>query len=508
MLVAVELGEQLLSELDLTASVLTEATWKSDLLPQALVDRYAESNTQTVGEYIAENGKASLTPDPADVIAASKWQYGRRPVAVLPIVERVLYRAVVDVISPNLPEIPRGEEAYSAFSRSPIDIQGMNYVLTTDLSNFYSSIPTGRLANELVERTGRWEPIEWLKRFWLSIADGHPGIPQVSQASDLIAGAYADELHRRILRRNLKAWRWSDDFRIATADASAAYAALEIFDEETRKLGLSVNERKTRTQPTAEYQEHLGARARRQLEITRQVVSDIAEFGFDHYEGKAYTPSEAEVRAGAAWEILSYWRTERAASKHSFDAIAQIELASLLGDALGVLAVLQDSVATGDCAEILLSEPQLTPAIAFYLGSVAAKEPDKVRETLSGIIQTVPLTRWQRLWILDLYSKADVAITQIQGDVAAWMRSGLTDSSETMRGVSAWALAMNWELRGEQWNEVSANATRLSSPWLSAALHTALGIRREHHLASLSADLLDRSIYEWVGQWNPFPAPF
>jgi hypothetical protein len=108
--VAVELSDQLLSELDLLSSVQAEATWDSDLLPRALVDKYTLENAQAVSEYIAERGRASLSPNPADSVAASKWQYGRRPVAVLPIVERALYRAVVQTISAELPTIPRGKK--------------------------------------------------------------------------------------------------------------------------------------------------------------------------------------------------------------------------------------------------------------------------------------------------------------------------------------------------------------------------------------------------------------
>lgn len=104
-----------------------------------------------------------------------------------------------------------------------------------------------KLCEELVQRSGRWQPVDWLKNFWLQISDGNIGLPQVSQPSDLVAEAYADELRRRLLRRGLHAWRYADDFRLAAKSHGEAFTVLEAFDEEARRLGLFVkNARRTR----------------------------------------------------------------------------------------------------------------------------------------------------------------------------------------------------------------------------------------------------------------------
>jgi hypothetical protein len=182
-----------------------------------------------------------------------------RPVAFLPILERVLYRAVVGVIGDELPESHRIGDKWATAVNGPLSVDNATHVVVTDLLNFYSSIPTERLTAELIQRTGRWEPNDWLKSFWVSIAGGNNGIPQVSESSDLIANAYADELHRRLLRRNVKCWRYVDDFRMAASSLSVAFGCLEVFDEEARALGLTVNERKTQTLTLERYRARLDA---------------------------------------------------------------------------------------------------------------------------------------------------------------------------------------------------------------------------------------------------------
>jgi hypothetical protein len=173
-----------------------------------------------------------------------------------------------------------------------------------------------------------------------------------------------------------------------------------------------------------------------------------------------------------------------------------------------VLQVLEDPSAIPLCSEILRIDPQLTPQVVRYLRKLVAKEHDKVYETLQTIIEDVPLNRWQRLWLLDLCASDEVVSASLDRTVARWIKSNVSDSSEVVRGVTAWALARNWSLNAEQWNTLIARSTPLGSPWLSAALHTASGFDRALRKTVLSSDRLDRDIYRWVGEWNPFPRPF
>ncbi|MCH6169839.1 RNA-directed DNA polymerase [Pseudonocardia alaniniphila] len=499
------LSSRLLDELNLAEAAKAEAEWTPDLVPSQLVNAYAAANVEAVVDYVSEKGRTSLETAPADVIAASKWQYGRRPVAFLPLTERVLYRAVVATLADDLPFVPRGKEAYRSFQRRALIAQGATHVVTTDLANFYSSIPTDRLVSELVDRTGRWEPVEWLRDFWLHAADGSNGLPQVSQPSDLVAESYADELHRRLLRRNVRAWRWADDFRFAATSANDAYAALEIFDEEARKLGLTVNERKTRTQTIAEYGKSLDAGAERLQKITKEVAADLTDF--NPYDDSIITPSEAQVQEGAAEAILEYWRKEKSTGQGRLDLLAQMELASLLRHSLSILEVLARPSAIEHCADILQSDPQLTPQVVRYLAALSEAEQGGVRSAARYIIENIPLNRWQRLWFLDLYSQANLAPVYDREVAIPWIESNLTDTSEVLRSSAVWALSMNWTLTQDQWNLVTGSATSLGTPWLSAGLLNSSGPIDQRDTL-LSSDKLARGVYNWTKTWDPFPPPF
>src|SRR5439155_25992626 len=121
---------------------------------------------------------------------------------------------VVATLADLLPPSSRGSDNYHEFQQGPISSPDYRYVVTTDLANFYGTIRADRMATSLVQRTGRWEPIRWLRDFWLTISGGLDGIPQGYWASDMVADAYADDLHRNVVRRGLDSWRYVDDFRM------------------------------------------------------------------------------------------------------------------------------------------------------------------------------------------------------------------------------------------------------------------------------------------------------
>jgi hypothetical protein len=364
------LDPRLADELDFEDAVRQESAWAPDLLPQPLDTLFAGENVTATADVVAELGQASLRISPADVIAANKWRYGRRPVAVLPLVERILYRAVVNHIRDDLPVVERGNGKHEEFEASPLESSDTQWVVITDLANFYSSIPTVKLCEELVQRSGRWQPVDWLKNFWLQIADGNIGLPQVSQPSDLVAEAYADELHRRLLGRGLQAWRYADDFRLAARSQASAFAALEVFDEEARRLGLFVNERKTYTLSRGRYVELREESNRRLAGIFRAVSDELTQF--DPYTSESVTPSQAEVLRGTAVHMLSPWQSEITAPTQAGDTQTQIVMAKGVRTAFDVLRSLADPAALSACSTVMQYESQLTPTVIAYLKAIAA----------------------------------------------------------------------------------------------------------------------------------------
>ena len=157
--------------------------------------------------------------------------------------ERVLYRATAKLLADGLAG-ERQDDDYATFLNAPVN-NDENFIIITDLANYYSSIQIDRLADVLLSRTGKWSIISWLRDFLLAISPDIGGLPQGNYASDRLADTYADTLLRKLRRRGLATWRHADDFRIGASSYQNTINALEIFDEEVRALGLFVNERKT-----------------------------------------------------------------------------------------------------------------------------------------------------------------------------------------------------------------------------------------------------------------------
>jgi reverse transcriptase-like protein len=495
------LAPSLLKELDIKSALRAEIGWHPDLVPDAMINSYAVENFDTVLGYITELSKGNIVFGAADVVAADKWQHARRPVAFLPLAARVLYRAVVSLMRDHLPELNHRNTQYREMQDGPLNAKGITHVVMTDIANYYGSIPTHQLSRELIQRTGRWEPNEWLREFWTEISKGQNGLPQVSQPSDIVADAYADELHRRLLRRNVRSWRYSDDFRMVAKGRNSALSILEMFDEEARTLGLAVNERKTKIVELESYGKIISSASRRLQEISESARATLTEF--DPYTERVIEPEEAEVQQAAAAEVVQYWAAHRGGS---LDVGDQIELANLLDRALMLLGTVRNASAVPFCTDILQLDPQVTPQVIKYLIEMSKEDPDEIKHRLHCIVQSVPLSRWQRLWALYAYSQESLA--SFDSGPREWMASNLSDSSEVVRSTAAWALAMSRSLKISDWCRLAETATSLGRPWLAASLAADLGWTEKERVTAVSGDRLDRDIYRWVSECDPFIVPF
>jgi len=145
------------------------------MLPVQPVDAAAKGDLDLATSWMVTCSHAEQQYAPAHVIAAHKWRYGRRLVAALPLYVRVLYRALVDLLEEGLaPDRASGD--YATFQRCAIE-EGSDYVLSTDLANFYASIKVETLCRALLARTGDWAVVDWLQRLLTSIGGSLGGIP-------------------------------------------------------------------------------------------------------------------------------------------------------------------------------------------------------------------------------------------------------------------------------------------------------------------------------------------
>ena len=229
-----EADPALLTRMDIRSALDTETSGpRRDLLPVQVGDLAARTKLDEVAAIIATRAREGrVGTKPAPVLAASKWRHGRRPAAALALPERVMYRAAASLLGDGLAD-ERDKNDHAAFVNAPVQ-NGDGFVIVTDLANYYSSVQIDRLADVLLSRTGEWSTVTLLRDFLRAISPSVGGLPQGNYASDRLADTYADTLLRKLRRRGLSAWRYSDDFRIGASSYQNAINALEVFDEMRR----------------------------------------------------------------------------------------------------------------------------------------------------------------------------------------------------------------------------------------------------------------------------------
>ena len=203
----------------------------------------------------------------ADVVLSDKGWRGVRPLHVMTLPDRVLYRALVELIGKALPENLRHRRPAADFRQAPLGVPNARYIIKTDVTAYYEFVDHDRLADELIAQTGEEPAIDVLTALLGNVMRRRVGLPQVHTASDVLGDTYIDPARRRLLRRGHVTFTYSDDFRVASPSLGAARSAVEACAEEVRELGLVLNDRKTYTYRANNYRRSLTsfADAERQL---------------------------------------------------------------------------------------------------------------------------------------------------------------------------------------------------------------------------------------------------
>lgn len=491
-----EVEPDLFNRLDIRSALADETSSpKRDLIPVQVGDLAAAKKLDEVASIIATRAmEGGIGNRHASVLAASKWRHGRRPVAVLPLAERVLYRAATALLNDGLVEA-RDKDGYEALVNAPI-ANGDKFVIVTDVANYYSSIHVDRLANVLLSRTGEWSVISWLREFLQSISPDVGGLPQGNSASDRLADTYADTLQRKLRRRGLTAWRYSDDFRIGVPSYQEGINALEIFDEELRSMGLFVNERKTYIVRRTKYVEN--------TEREQQAFTDAWKVKreqlttFDLYGLEPDIPEDLDIYGAVAMEELGAW-AEAVKVVREDDKKAMPSRLDL-GLVLSILSMVGEPAALDHVQELLLMEPQLTFRVASYLYDLSETHAADVDAAIYATINETALSRWQSVWLCRALSNPDRELdwpgpVPLSSKVANWLTAQAANKDEVLASHATWALAVTGSLTKDVWSSLNQLPGSYVTQFSAASL---AGLPTADRDALDSGDLFDKIIRKWA----------
>lgn len=498
-------SEPLMRELDFVRALREEKDWKPDLAPTQLIDEAFPCDAdKEFAEYLKGVTQAEISEPYADLITASKWRHGRRPLHIMPIRERVFYRALVNLIEDDLPKYERSSEAFDNFEQGPIAVCDTGFVIKADIANYFASIDHELLSREIVSRSGRQEVAQVLASFWRSLFNRGVGIPQMSEPSKSLAELLTENLHRSLVRRGLKVWRYADDFRIGVNTRSECVSALDAIHEESRSLGLSLNDWKTHVLPMGRYKDLVNEPMEQESAARSSVIEDLT--AWDPYSDTGndiYVPDDDDdhVYIGAAVQLLSDLASEEA------DAILEHsglrERHRLIRKSIDILEFFQDDSGLPFVSETLIQEPQLTPAVCRYLTSVATKNPDVVRQTILDILTKSSPNKWQQIWLAWTLQAPSLEIPAKSQDLTDFVTALLVDRSEFARSNALWAAARHKMLRQEQWAAVAESVRTLGAPYVAASLSGVTGLSEADRKRLMPTTKLDILAAEWGARCIP-----
>ncbi|MER6738559.1 RNA-directed DNA polymerase [Streptomyces puniciscabiei] len=490
-------------ELDFERALGEEKSWKPDLAPVQLIDEAfpCDADEEYAG-YLKGIMQAEISQPYADLITASKWRHGRRPLHIMPIGERVFYRSLVNLIEDDLPTIERSGDAFEDFEGGPLSSGDVHFVIKADIANYFSSIDHELLSREIVSRSGRNEVAEVLSSFWRSIFGRGVGIPQMSEPSKRLAELLVENLHRNLVRRGLKVWRYADDFRIGVKTRSECVSALDAMHEESRTLGLSLNDWKTHVLPIKRYSELLSEPLEQENAARSSVIEDLTSW--DPYSDTGDLPDDEEVYAGAAVQLLSELASEEpdAILEHS----GLRERHKLIRKSIDILAFFQDDSGLPYIADTLIKEPQLTPAASRYMLAVASKNPESASRTVLDILSKSSPNKWQQIWLVWTLQDPSLNLAADSLDaqtLAGFIRSLLVDRSEFARGNALWTAARHKLLSQDQWATVAESVRALGSPYVAASLSGVSDITEADRKRLLPTSKLDILAADWGARCIP-----
>ena len=476
-----------------------------DLLPPSVTEEAVPAYADELGEYyrgLAKNGRHLGT---VPVTHGWKSTSGLRPISTMSVLQRVALRALGLDLLEHLEAPERTRDAHRAFVLAPVEA-GVEYVVLTDVAAFYGFVAHDQLAMEILRRTGEEYLAETTARLLDEYMERSFGLPQTSLTSDLLSEVYIDVAHRALVRDGIEVWRFNDDFRLGASSYQAAQRALVGLAEHLDELGLALNEAKTWVMRADTYAASLQRpeEAENRIEDQAEIEADQEVWSTDDY-GEPELVEEGPHEDGfvdrltdEAVRILDLWNA--ATGRESGETRSRLELSKIrtfAGRAIGILGVVESSLAIQYLDALLSVEPQFAPQVSRYLSRIGGASSSAVKSWYADNAANIErLTEWQQVWLLEPlienYGWGEEAIGQ-------WV-TGMLESSANPYVRSRAALCLAW---ADQVEVADLLTLYSGTPeGFRADVAAAVVARTTEELSDVSPDLARESVeVRLVAEW-------
>ena len=349
--------------------------------------------------------KADYTPSPINFCDVPKRGGTIRTGNYLTIEDRVVYAACVGACQPKIYDAVKwaqdevdfsyrlsGDHAlkrwfkniyggWKSFRKTSLSkLEKFDFVVFTDISNFYDAIHIRTLTSDLSHLSVSQEIVSILSdclQSW-DVFEGR-GIPQGISASHLLAKLYLNNIDKNLKRMGYSHCRYSDDYRIFCESPSQAKSALIDITKLMRNRGLKMQTAKTEIMSAED--------ARKEIENVQPVIQRIRDRFVEEVNTKIPTgepylglvEADKAVRERALDDpslevVKEAYERYFISGNREFDKSLFHFLIKRLGDQ-------GDETAVNHCMTLLTTHPQETAYILDYfqkIGHINKLESDFV----------------------------------------------------------------------------------------------------------------------------------
>lgn len=240
---ALRVPNSVLSQLDLRAALELEVSGGNGsrpLVPPSVIDPLVLADLPTFAQHIEDRIRGGLHDRTVEVLKAKKSFGSTRPVPILSISERCLFRSIEQAFRSLAPTEVATPLEYDAMQTGPIEAK-CAWVVTADVTACFQYIDHDVLRDELVGNVGRADLADSLTDLLGHLLGRRFGVPQGSSSSDLFVDFYLDIAVRSLLRAGHAVWRHVDDFRLGASSVGNVHRAIEGLEGALAPLGLVLN---------------------------------------------------------------------------------------------------------------------------------------------------------------------------------------------------------------------------------------------------------------------------
>ncbi|HEU0115086.1 MAG TPA: reverse transcriptase domain-containing protein [Thermomicrobiales bacterium] len=264
-------------------------------------ERLRDANLLALADAVRDGTYRPGAPRRVDIRAKTKT----RRIAILPVADRVLQRAALEVLTPIAEPIflpcsfgyRPGRSVQDAVERIvELRDRGLTWVVDADIEDCFGSLDHD-LLRQFFEPLAPDMGLRRLLALWATIPHGRlappkSGIPLGAVISPLLCNVYLHHLDRSLRRRRLQIVRYADDFVILCKSEAHADRALRTTEKVLGGLRLRLNRAKTRLTNFDDGFDFLGVR----FEGTdysyetegKRITIDQAPPAFFHYHPEGY----------------------------------------------------------------------------------------------------------------------------------------------------------------------------------------------------------------------------